>query len=56
MSTHGSRRRGVTVADVAQAAHVCAESGLAFAEDLVRLNAGDAESLRRITQEVLRLG
>jgi LacI family transcriptional regulator len=29
------------------------ESGLAFAEDLVRLNAGDAESIQRITREVL---
>jgi LacI family transcriptional regulator len=29
------------------------DSGLAFAEDLVRLNAGDAESTKRITREVL---
>ncbi|WP_324643661.1 LacI family DNA-binding transcriptional regulator [Pseudarthrobacter sp. LT1] len=30
------------------------ESGLAFPEDLVRLNAGDEDSIRSITREVLR--
>jgi LacI family transcriptional regulator len=30
------------------------ESGLAFPEDLVRLNAGDAESIRSVTRELLR--
>ena len=29
------------------------EEGLPFPEDLVRLNAGDAESIRRITRDVL---